>query len=57
MDFKSIVKLIKWPFITVLTGLVLAVLVVFIFENVGSGGLLLLSAAVIAFVIFVARPR
>jgi len=57
MDFKSIVKLIKWPFITVLTGLVLAVLVVFIFENVGSGGLLLLSAAVIAFVMFVARPR
>jgi len=57
MDFKSIVKLIKWPFITVLTGLVLAVLVVFIFENVGSGGLLLLSAAVISFVIFVARPR
>ena len=57
MDFKSIVKLIKWPIIIVLTGLVLAVLVVFIFENVGSGGLLLFSAAVIAFVIFVARPR
>ena len=57
MDFKSIVKLIKWPIITALTGLVLAVLVVFIFENVGSGGLLLFSAAVITFVMFVARPR
>jgi len=37
--------------------IVVTILVVVIFEKLGIGGLLLFSAAVVAFVMFVAGPR
>jgi hypothetical protein len=39
--------------LTGLTVIILAILIVVIFENLGLGGLLLLTAAVVAFVMFV----
>jgi hypothetical protein len=47
MDFDSIIKIIRWPFIVALSGLFIPLLAVAIFESLGSIGLLLFSAAFI----------
>ncbi len=59
MDIDSIVKAMKWPMIIGLTVLGTTVLLVAIFENLGLAGLLLISAAISAFVMFtfMSRPR
>ena len=57
MDIRTIVNSVKWPLLIGLAVIVVTILVVVIFEKLGIGGLLLFSAAVVAFVMFVAGPR